>query len=213
MKIGPALAMVALIFVGIWLVLQPTLARRDSDLAVRIGAVQLNVRDYQDGTYEFVSPAALARLGRIDAEHYLAELARQQTLWNERPALERTLMGFFNITEWSNLAWVLLGLTGQSAFFLRMFIQWVVSEKRGRSEVPEIFWWLSFVGGAMMFVYFVWRVDFVGVIGQSSGVVIYARNLRLIHKNRHRNGYAAPISADPEPGETRFPAPSDDQER
>lgn len=211
MKLGPALAMVGLIFVGIWLVLQPTLSRRGSDFAVRVGAVQLNVRDFEDGTYEFVSPPSVAVLGRIDAERFMGAVSEQRALWNARPAFERTLMGFFNITEWSNLAWVILGLTGQAAFFFRMFIQWVVSEKRQRSEVPEIFWWLSFVGGALMFTYFVWRVDFVGVIGQSSGVVIYARNLRLIHKQRRRDRRDMLISADPEPGETRFPAPSDAQ--
>ncbi len=210
MKIGPALAMVGLIFVGVWLVLQPTLARRGSDFTVRIGAIQLNVRDYEDGTYELVSPPDAAALGRIDGDRLAALISEQRDRWNNRPAFERTLMGFFNITEWQNLVWVILGLTGQCAFFLRMFIQWVVSEKRGESQVPEIFWWLSFAGGSMMFIYFVWRIDFVGVIGQSSGVVIYARNLRLIHKQKRRAERDNLVSADPEPGETRFPAPPDE---
>ncbi|MEZ6242234.1 MAG: lipid-A-disaccharide synthase N-terminal domain-containing protein [Phycisphaerales bacterium] len=209
MKIGPALAMVGLILVGVWLVLQPTLARKNSDFSIRIGAVQLNVREYDDGTYEFVSPQSVASLGRLDGDRFAQVLSEQREKWNARPAFERTLMGFFNITEWTNLTWVLLGLAGQSAFFFRMFIQWVVSEKRGRSEVPEIFWWFSLAGGVMMFSYFVWRVDFVGVIGQSSGVVIYARNLRLIHKQRRREQRRTLISADPEPGETRFPARTD----
>ncbi|HED53797.1 MAG TPA: hypothetical protein ENJ00_06310 [Phycisphaerales bacterium] len=95
-------------------------------------------------------------------------------------------MGFFNISSWTNFGWVAVGLLGQCAFFGRMFVQWIVSEKSRKSQVPEIFWWFSLVGGAMLFLYFVWRVDVVGVLGQSTGVVIYARNLRLIHKERSR---------------------------
>jgi lipid-A-disaccharide synthase-like uncharacterized protein len=92
----------------------------------------------------------------------------------------------FNITTWSSLAWVLLGLGGQIAFSGRMVLQWIVSEKERRSVVPAAFWWLSLAGGAALFVYFVWRQDFVGVLGQSSGLVIYARNIRLIYKQRRR---------------------------
>jgi lipid-A-disaccharide synthase-like uncharacterized protein len=101
----------------------------------------------------------------------------------------------FNITSWTSLAWVLLGLGGQLAFSGRMFLQWVVSEKERKSVVPPAFWYLSLVGGVALFVYFVWRQDFVGVLGQSSGLVIYARNIRLIHKQRRRDAEATPTSA------------------
>ena len=53
-----------------------------------------------------------------------------------------------------------------------------------RSEVPVVFWWLSLAGGLLLFVYFVWRKDPIGVLGQSTGVAVYARNLRLIAKER-----------------------------
>ncbi|HCT44595.1 MAG TPA: hypothetical protein DF699_05235 [Phycisphaerales bacterium] len=80
-----------------------------------------------------------------------------------------------------------------------MFVQWIISERSRISTVPEIFWWFSFIGGVCLFTYFVWRVDIVGVLGQSTGIVIYARNLKLIHKEKQR--CAAPIdtSAEPEP--------------
>jgi lipid-A-disaccharide synthase-like uncharacterized protein len=76
-----------------------------------------------------------------------------------------------------------------------MFIQWLVSEKEKRSVVPEIFWWLSLVGGVTLFAYFAWRQDPVGILGQSSGLVIYARNLRLIYKQRRRAGREAESAA------------------
>jgi lipid-A-disaccharide synthase-like uncharacterized protein len=97
----------------------------------------------------------------------------------------------FNITGWSSLAWVVVGLGGQCAFSGRMFLQWVVSEKERKSVVPPAFWYLSLGGGVALFAYFVWRQDFVGVLGQSSGLVIYARNIRLIHKQRLREAEGA----------------------
>lgn len=101
---------------------------------------------------------------------------------------DNAVFRLFNITSWPNLAWVLLGLAGQLAFSGRMIIQWIVSEKERRSVIPVAFWWLSLAGGTALFVYFVWRQDFVGVLGQSSGLVIYARNIRLIYKQRVREG-------------------------
>jgi lipid-A-disaccharide synthase-like uncharacterized protein len=91
-----------------------------------------------------------------------------------------------NITSWTSLVWVVIGFGGQIAFTGRMLLQWFVSEKRKQSVVPEAFWWLSLIGGLAMFAYFVWRQDIVGVLGQSSGAVIYARNLRLIYKQRRK---------------------------
>jgi lipid-A-disaccharide synthase-like uncharacterized protein len=91
-----------------------------------------------------------------------------------------------NITSWAGVVWVTIGFAGQIAFFGRMLVQWLVSEKQRQSVIPEVFWWLSLFGGVMLFVYFVWRQDIVGVLGQTSGVVIYGRNIRLIHKHKRR---------------------------
>ncbi len=197
MKPGPIIAMIALIAVGMWLVLQPALARSDSDYEIRVGGTQILVDDSAEGL-RILEPRRLATQTPIDQDTLNATVARQVELWAQRPAFERTLLGFFNISTWGNFAWVAVGLVGQCAFFGRMFIQWIVSEKNRRSEVPELFWWFSFIGGVCLFTYFVWRVDVVGVLGQSTGVVIYARNLRLIHKQRRREARYAP--AVPEPG-------------
>ena len=197
MKPGPVLAMLALIAVGMWLVLQPALAQSDSDYEIRVGGTQILI-DETDAGLTILAPAHLATDRPVDQDTLNAVVARQVELWQDRPALDRTLLGFFNISSWVNFAWVGVGLIGQCAFFGRMFIQWIVSEKNRRSEVPELFWWFSFIGGVCLFTYFVWRVDVVGVLGQSTGVVIYARNLRLIHKQRRREARDAP--AVPEPG-------------
>jgi lipid-A-disaccharide synthase-like uncharacterized protein len=96
------------------------------------------------------------------------------------------LFKLLNITSWPALIWVTVGLLGQAAFTGRALIQWLVSEHKRTSVVPAAFWWLSLIGGLMLFAYFVWRQDLVGVLGQTTGVVIYARNLRLIAKNKRR---------------------------
>lgn len=96
----------------------------------------------------------------------------------------------FNITTWWSLAWVAVGLGGQVAFSGRMLVQWIASERRRESVVPEAFWWMSLIGGVALFAYFAWRQDIVGVLGQSSGLVVYARNLRLIYKQRRRAALA-----------------------
>ena len=203
MKPGPIVAMLALIGVGLWLVLQPTFARESYDVAVSIGAVEILARQ-TDAGMEIVAPQRLAADGPLTPAGFDALIRAERLAWAERPGLERTLLGLFNITSWGNFAWVGVGLLGQAAFFGRMFIQWVVSEKSRESQVPELFWWFSFLGGVSLFTYFVWRVDVVGVLGQSTGVVIYARNLRLIHKQKRRAARLR-ISADPEPGEVRQP--------
>ncbi len=185
MKPGPVIAMIALIVVGMWLVLQPALSRDAFDIDIRIGSKEFRLQERDDG-YLFVYPDHLERLGVVTPAEKDRILREQVDDWNARPSWERALMGFFNISSWVNFGWVAIGLIGQAAFFGRMLVQWVVSEKSRKSQVPEVFWWFSLVGAIFLFTYFVWRVDVVGVLGQSTGIVIYARNLRLIHKHRAR---------------------------
>ncbi len=221
MKPGPIAAMVALILVGCWLVLQPALGRPKGHLLTRIGAVQLwyDQRPEQGASpaegpfeYRFADHPDVAGQWVSNAQ-YERVLASEVAAWGARPVLERTLLGFFNITSWVSFWWIVIGLAGQIAFFGRMLVQWVVSEKARESVVPTMFWWLSLGGSLCLFAYFVWRVDFVGVLGQSTGVVIYFRNLRLIHKQKRRASRQAARAvgsapAAPGPGEiSEDPAP------
>lgn len=90
----------------------------------------------------------------------------------------------FNITSPIGIAWVALGLGGQLLFTGRMLVQWIVSEKNQRSVVPVSFWWMSLIGATMLLIYFIWRRDIVGILGQSTGWIIYVRNLVLIRRSR-----------------------------
>ena len=80
--------------------------------------------------------------------------------------------------------WVLFGFGAQFLFFLRFFIQWVASERRGKSYIPVIFWWFSLGGGSMLFVYACQLGDPVFIAGQGLGCLIYIRNLMLIYRKR-----------------------------
>ena len=82
--------------------------------------------------------------------------------------------------------WVLFGFGAQFLFFLRFFVQWIASERRGKSYVPVIFWWLSLGGGSTLFVYALNRPDLVFIAGQGLGCLIYVRNLVLIYRRQAR---------------------------
>ena len=94
------------------------------------------------------------------------------------------LFAVFNVTSAIGLAWVAVGLSGQLLFTGRMLVQWFASEKHKRSIVPVSFWWMSLVGATMLLVYFIWRRDIVGILGQATGWIIYIRNLILIRRSR-----------------------------
>jgi lipid-A-disaccharide synthase-like uncharacterized protein len=94
------------------------------------------------------------------------------------------LFAITNVTSAAGLAWVAVGLFGQLLFTGRMLVQWLSSEKSRRSVVPVSFWWMSLVGATMLLVYFIWRRDIVGIIGQATGWIIYIRNLVLIQRSR-----------------------------
>jgi len=82
--------------------------------------------------------------------------------------------------------WIAVGLLGQVLFTSRFLVQWVASERSGRSTVPNVFWWLSLAGGAALLAYAIWRRDPVFIIGQGAGLVVYVRNLVLIRRVRER---------------------------
>jgi len=85
---------------------------------------------------------------------------------------------------YSNLdLWLIVGFIGQSFFFLRFILQWIYSEKLGKSAIPIHFWYLSIAGAAIVFVYAIVRGDPVFFIGQIFAILIYIRNLQLIKKN------------------------------
>lgn len=93
-------------------------------------------------------------------------------------------------TEW---IWLGIGFLGQAMFFMRFFMQWLHSERQRRSVIPIVFWYFSLAGGAILLSYAIYRQDPVFILGQSTGILIYLRNLHFISRER-RGGQQAPTS-------------------
>ena len=81
-----------------------------------------------------------------------------------------------------SLPWLIVGLTGQVFFSARFIIQWIYSEINKKSIIPTAFWFFSILGGVTLLLYAIHRKDPVFIIGQSAGLLIYARNLYFINK-------------------------------
>ena len=79
-------------------------------------------------------------------------------------------------------AWLVIGFLGQACFFSRFLVQWMASERAGRSLVPRAFWYLSIAGGGIVLTYAIWRRDPVFILGQSVGLFVYLRNLVLLRR-------------------------------
>ena len=85
----------------------------------------------------------------------------------------------------------MLGMLGQVLFFSRFLVQWIASEKQGKSTIPLSFWYLSIGGGFLLLIYAIWRKDPVITLGQAVGLFVYVRNLMLI--SRHKNAQPADV--------------------
>lgn len=80
--------------------------------------------------------------------------------------------------------WIILGFVAQFMFMMRFVIQWIASERVGRSIVPVAFWFFSIAGGSLLLIYAIQRQDPVFIAGQGLGLLIYFRNIWLIIKEK-----------------------------
>lgn len=82
--------------------------------------------------------------------------------------------------------WLILGFAGQLLFGLRFLVQWISSEIRKESHVPLAFWYFSLFGGMILLIYAMHIQDPVFIVGQSMGLMVYIRNLRLIYRKNEK---------------------------
>ena len=78
-------------------------------------------------------------------------------------------------------------MAGQILFGLRFLIQWICSEVKKESHIPVVFWYFSISGGLILLAYAIHRQDPVFIVGQSTGLIVYLRNLRLIYKKEKKD--------------------------
>jgi lipid-A-disaccharide synthase-like uncharacterized protein len=99
--------------------------------------------------------------------------------------LSRDLGAFLLDVFWTRLdALAVFGILAQFLFAARFLVQWIASERAGRSVVPIAFWFFSVGGGLMTLVYGIVRREPVIILGQAFSLFIYARNLILIARER-----------------------------
>src|SRR5882672_5086298 len=95
--------------------------------------------------------------------------------------LSRAVGAYFHDVFFGNLEWgILVGYVAQAMFAMRFVVQWIASEREGRSVVPTTFWIFSIGGGLMLLGYALYRKDPVFIIGQAFGVFVYLRNLQFV---------------------------------
>jgi lipid-A-disaccharide synthase-like uncharacterized protein len=85
--------------------------------------------------------------------------------------------------------WLVIGFAGQALFSARFIVQWIMSERVGKSVIPLAFWLFSVGGGITLLAYAIHRADPVIIAGQAGGLIVYGRNLWLIYRER-RNAAA-----------------------
>ena len=99
--------------------------------------------------------------------------------------------------------YILLGWGGAALFGTRFIIQWLASEKKKESVMPESFWWISLAASFLTIAYYVhlWNIklefkEFLPlVIMPSGGIVPYIRNLMLIHRKKKQAASSPPTTS------------------
>ena len=76
--------------------------------------------------------------------------------------------------------WLLVyGSMGQIIFTLRFVYQWIYSKRKDESLLPIGFWVISLFGSLIIVSYAIYRSDPVLILGQSTGLIAYSRNIYL----------------------------------
>ena len=83
--------------------------------------------------------------------------------------------------RYEKITWWLLiyGSMGQIIFTLRFVYQWIYSKRKDESLLPIGFWVISLLGALIIVSYAIYRRDPVLILGQSTGLIAYSRNIYL----------------------------------
>ena len=170
-----------LVGLGVWVFFSLTETKAARPGGVEVTVQLANARDKVllfldvEHRYRFLVHQDDGKIVELSPEELAARMHRDRTArsWGQ------TLM---NISSPTGYIWVGLGFLGQVLFTGRMIVQWLVSERQKKSVVPPIFWWMSLVGSTMLMVYFLWRRDPIGLLGQAFGWFIYLRNIWMIYR-------------------------------
>ena len=102
-----------------------------------------------------------------------------------------------HILEWvPSPFWAVIGLIGMALWTLRFPVQWIISERLGKSTLPASFWWMSIAGAGLLTAYAAFKVDWVFMLAYALNPIPAVRNLMLIYrKPRGRTDEGATVEA------------------
>ena len=99
--------------------------------------------------------------------------------------------------DWSDsIAWIVLGLMGNAAFFSRFLVQWVASERARESVIPRAFWHLSILGSLLLLAYAIHKRDPIFILAYLPNAFVYIRNLILIRRKETGHAQATLLPRD-----------------
>lgn len=79
---------------------------------------------------------------------------------------------------------IIFGSLGQLIFTLRFIYQWFYSYRKHESTLPLGFWIISLTGSLLIVSYAIIRRDPVLILGQSTGLIAYSRNIYLLYRSK-----------------------------
>lgn len=88
--------------------------------------------------------------------------------------------------SWTHYLLTAVGIAGGLLFYGRFYVQWLASEIRQKSVIPIAFWYMSTCGSVMLLTFAVWSQSPLGALGQNLNIVVYARNLVHIWREKGR---------------------------
>ncbi len=91
-----------------------------------------------------------------------------------------------DVTSIGPLLWWAFGIAATAIFYSRFYLQWLASEIKRRSVVPEFFWYQSAVGSLMLLALAFHTQSPLGALSHSLNVVPYTRNLVHIWREKGR---------------------------
>mgnify|MGYP002530086532 FL=1 len=130
---------------------------------------------------------------------------RAKKAWDTMPAVLRAVVSSLPVASvcWFAIDWretaehlfqqenipgwlIVFGTVGQFTFTLRFIYQWRYSARAGESLLPTTFWLISLLGSGMIIAYAIIRRDPVLILGQSTGFVVYLRNIMISRRAARR---------------------------
>ena len=130
---------------------------------------------------------------------------RAKKAWDTMPAVLRAVVSYLPVAAvcWFAIDWretaehlfqqenipgwlIVFGTVGQFTFTLRFIYLWRYSARAGESLLPTTFWLISLLGSGMIIAYAIIRRDPVLILGQSTGFVVYLRNIMISRRVARR---------------------------